>query len=37
MRAAFSHRFVRQYDDYRFYFKIEGDTYLILSVIPHPK
>ncbi len=24
-------------DDYRFYFKIEGDTYLLLSIIPHPK
>ena len=24
-------------DSYRFYFKIEGDTYLILSLIPHPK
>lgn len=24
-------------DDYRFYFQIEGDTYLLLSVIPHPK
>jgi len=23
--------------DYRFYFLIEEDTYLILSVIPHPK
>ena len=22
---------------YRFYFKIEGDTYQILSVTPHPK
>ena len=22
---------------YRFYFKIEGDTYWILSVTPHPK
>ena len=24
-------------DDYRFYFKIEGDTYQILSIISHPK
>jgi mRNA-degrading endonuclease RelE of RelBE toxin-antitoxin system len=24
-------------DDYRFYFKIEGDTYILLSIIPHPK
>ncbi len=24
-------------DDYRFYFRIEGDTYRILCVIPHPK
>jgi mRNA interferase RelE/StbE len=23
--------------DYRFYFLIEEDTYLVLSVIPHPK
>jgi mRNA-degrading endonuclease RelE of RelBE toxin-antitoxin system len=23
--------------DYRFYFTIEGDTYRILSIIPHPK
>lgn len=23
--------------DWRFYFQIEGDTYLILSIIPHPK
>lgn len=22
---------------YRFYFKIEGDTYVILAIIPHPK
>ena len=22
---------------WRFYFQIEGDTYVILSVIPHPK
>ena len=22
---------------WRFYFQIEGDTYLILSLIPHPK
>ncbi len=22
---------------WRFYFRIEGDTYLILSLIPHPK
>lgn len=81
MRAAFSHRFVRQYaalpeerkvkfdkqlgflldnlrhpslrakkydealdiwqarldQSYRFYFRIEGDTYRLLSIIPHPK
>lgn len=81
MRAAFSHRFIRQYAelseehktkfdkqlgflltnlrhpslrakkydeakniwqarldrDYRFYFRIEGDTYRLLSIIPHPK
>ena len=24
-------------DSYRFYFKIEGDTYQILSITPHPK
>ena len=24
-------------DDYRFYFQIEGDTYRILSILPHPK
>jgi mRNA interferase RelE/StbE len=24
-------------DDYRFYFTIHGDTYLLLSIIPHPK
>jgi mRNA interferase RelE/StbE len=24
-------------DDYRFYFQIDGDTYLLLSIIPHPK
>jgi len=23
--------------DYRFYFRIAGDTYHILSIIPHPK
>ena len=23
--------------DYRFYFRIEGDTYHIFSIIPHPK
>ena len=23
--------------DWRFYFKIEGDEYIILSIIPHPK
>jgi mRNA-degrading endonuclease RelE of RelBE toxin-antitoxin system len=23
--------------DWRFYFKIEGDEYVILSIIPHPK
>ena len=23
--------------DYRFYFTIEGDTYVVLSIIPHPK
>ncbi len=23
--------------DWRFYFRIEGDTYVITSVIPHPK
>jgi len=81
MKAAFSHRFIRQYAglsqerkarfdkqlgflltnlrhpslrakkydeaqdiwqarldrDYRFYFRIEGDTYRMLSIIPHPK
>ena len=24
-------------DDYRFYFQIENDTYMLLSIIPHPK
>jgi len=24
-------------DAYRFYFTIEGDTYRILSILPHPK
>jgi len=24
-------------DKYRFYFKIDGDTYGIISVTPHPK
>ena len=24
-------------DDWRFYFKIEGDTYRITDLIPHPK
>ena len=24
-------------DDYRFYFQIEGDTYRVLSVVPHSK
>ena len=24
-------------EDYRFYFKIDGDTYVLLSIIPHPK
>ena len=23
--------------DYRFYFQIDGDIYLILTIIPHPK
>ena len=23
--------------DYRFYFRIEGDTYVILAITPHPK
>jgi hypothetical protein len=23
--------------DWRFYFQIDGDTYIILDVIPHPK
>ena len=23
--------------DYRFYFQIDGDSYLILTIIPHPK
>jgi mRNA-degrading endonuclease RelE of RelBE toxin-antitoxin system len=23
--------------DWRFYFRIEGDEYVILSIIPHPK
>ncbi len=27
----------RANDDWRFYFKIEGDTYRITEVIPHPK
>jgi len=22
---------------YRFYFQIEGDTYILLAVVPHPK
>lgn len=24
-------------DDYRFYFQIDGETYILLSIIPHPK
>lgn len=24
-------------DDYRFYFQIDGENYLLLSIIPHPK
>ena len=24
-------------DDWRFYFTIEGDTYLIRDIVPHPK
>jgi len=24
-------------DDWRFYFRIEGDTYVLLDIIPHPK
>ena len=24
-------------DGYRFYFQIDGETYLLLSLIPHPK
>ncbi|MGE3151185.1 MAG: type II toxin-antitoxin system RelE/ParE family toxin [Nitrospiraceae bacterium] len=24
-------------DDYRFYFIIDGDSYILLSIIPHPK
>ena len=24
-------------DDYRFYFQIDGETYVLLSIIPHPK
>jgi hypothetical protein len=23
--------------DWRFYFRIEGDTYVLLDIIPHPK
>ncbi len=23
--------------DWRFYYKIEGDTYVILDIVPHPK
>ena len=23
--------------DYRFYFTLEGDTYVVLSILPHPK
>ena len=23
--------------DWRFYFRIEGDTYILLDIIPHPK
>ena len=28
---------VRVNDDWRFYFKIEGDIYRILNLTPHPK
>jgi mRNA-degrading endonuclease RelE of RelBE toxin-antitoxin system len=28
---------VRVDDDYRFYFQIDGETYILLSIIPHPK
>jgi len=24
-------------DDWRFYFRIDGDTYTLLDIIPHPK
>jgi len=24
-------------DDYRFYFQIDGETYILLSIIPHPR
>jgi mRNA-degrading endonuclease RelE of RelBE toxin-antitoxin system len=24
-------------DDYRLYFMIQGDSYILLSIIPHPK
>ena len=24
-------------DGYRFYFQIDGETYLLLPIIPHPK
>lgn len=24
-------------DDYRFYFQIDDNTYILLSIIPHPK
>ena len=24
-------------DDYRFYFQIDDETYVLLSIIPHPK
>jgi mRNA-degrading endonuclease RelE of RelBE toxin-antitoxin system len=24
-------------DGYRFYFQIDGETYILLSIIPHPK
>ncbi len=24
-------------DAYRFYFQIDGETYILLSIIPHPK
>jgi hypothetical protein len=23
--------------DWRFYFRIEGDTYMLLDIMPHPK